>query len=86
MLAKFTKFTEVCKNKFSKLEHEKAENNIAIEKKCATMQKDIGELRKEQGSLCDDVSKIETERDLVTKKIEIIDDVLEKINEHIENS
>ena len=48
------------------------------------MLKDIEELRKEQGRLCDDVSEIETECDLLAKKIEVIDNTIEKINKQID--
>lgn len=79
MMAKFTKLTEVFKNKFSKLNYEKA-----FEEKCTIMQKDIEDLRKEQVSLSENVSNIETERDLINKKIESIEDALEKTNKQID--
>ena len=47
------------------------------------MQKDIEDFREEQVSLSDDVSKIETERDLISKKMESIDDALEQIDKPI---
>lgn len=55
MMAKFTKLTEVSRNKLNKIEHETVENNKALEKKFATMQKDSEDLRKEQERLCDNV-------------------------------
>ena len=54
-MAKFTKLTEVSRNKLNKIEHETVENNKALEKKFATMQKDSEDLRKEQERLCDNV-------------------------------
>ena len=83
MMAKFTKLTEVCRNKLNKIEHEKVENNKALEKKFETMEKDSEDLRKEQERLCDDVCRLENERDLINKKIEVIDHTLDKIDKHI---
>ena len=84
MMAKFTKLTEVCRNKLNKIEQEKLENNKALDKKFAIIQKETEDLRKYQERLCDDVSKLETERDLVNKKIEVIDDTLDKIDKQID--
>ena len=74
MMAKFTKLTEVSRNKLNKIEHETVENN----KKFATMQKDSEDLRKEQERQCDDVFELETECDIINKKIEVIDDTLDQ--------
>ena len=48
MMAKFTKLTEVSRNKLDKIEHETVEINKGLVKKCATMQKDSEDLRFEQ--------------------------------------
>ena len=41
MIAKFTKFTEVCRNKINKLENEKLESNKAFENQFARIEKNF---------------------------------------------
>ena len=60
------------------------EDKKALEQKFATVENNIEEFRKEKERICDDVCKIETERDLINKKIEVIDKTLERIDQKID--
>ena len=82
---KIIKLTEVCKNKFAKVENENVKKNLMQQEKCEALNEDIEGLKKEQVKLSDDVTHLEVERDHVNKKIDTIDDALETIKKEIGN-
>ena len=90
MMAKFTKLTEVCRNKLNKIEHEKVENNKALERKFETMQKDSEVLKKEQEAFEARFETIDKNiEDLKKEEVKLLDDVSnleserEKVSNHI---
>ena len=65
---KIIKLTEVCKNKFAKVENENVKKNLMQQEKCEDLNEDIEGLKKEQVKLSDNVTHLEVERDKCQQK------------------
>ena len=76
---KIIKLTEVCRNKFNKVEREQAEKHAAYETKSNTLIEEIESLKREEVKISDDVTQLETEQRHVTNQIGLIDDSLEEM-------
>ena len=81
---KLIKITEVCKNKFIKVEREQIEKRATHDTKFNTLIEEIEGLKKEEVRLADDVTHLETEHKHVANKISFIDETLEEMKAEIE--
>ena len=81
---KIIKLTEVCRNKFSKIENKVSEKNSAYEARFKAMNEDIEGLKSDEVKLSDDVLNLESERTKVDNQIQLIDDALEEIKLQID--
>ena len=76
---KIIKLTEVCRNKFNKVEREQAEKHAAYETKSNTLIEEIESLKREEVKISDDVTQLEKEQRHVTNQFGLIDDSLKEM-------
>ena len=81
---KIIKWTEVCRNKFVKVERIQAENHATFETKLENLSEEIEAWKKEEVKLSDNVTNLETEHRHVANKIDLIDDTLKELKGEIE--
>ena len=81
---KITKLTEICRDRFKKVEQEFKDKYQAQEKKLVAHDEEVLNLKNEEVKIADNISVLEAEHDVIADRIKVIDESLEAINTNID--
>ena len=84
MEKRITKLTEICRDRFKKVEKEFNDKYQAQEKKLVAHDEEVLNLKNEEVKISDNISVLEAEHDVIADRIKVIDDALEAMNTNID--